>query len=48
MTALLFILIVKILRSLLSIEYEVYMADGYGAQDEDGNWNGLVGELVNR
>ena len=31
-----------------SIEYEVYMADGYGAQDEDGNWNGLVGELVNR
>ena len=24
------------------------MADGYGSQDEDGNWDGLVGELVNR
>ena len=24
------------------------MADGYGSQDPDGNWDGLVGELVNR
>ena len=24
------------------------MADGYGKQDNDGNWNGLVGEIVNR
>ena len=24
------------------------MADSYGQPDEDGNWNGLVGELVNR
>ena len=31
-----------------SIEYEVYIADGYGKQDQDGNWNGLVGEIVNR
>ena len=34
----------------IRIEVEVYMApDGlYGEPDEDGNWNGLVGELVNR
>ena len=33
---------------LLSIKYEIYIADGYGTQDDAGNWNGLVGELVNR
>ena len=22
--------------------------DGYGKQDENGNWNGVVGEIVNR
>ena len=32
----------------LSIEYELYMADGYGTPNEDGNWNGLVGHLVNK
>ena len=34
----------------LSFEYELYMApDGqYGEQDENGNWNGIMGELVNR
>ena len=34
----------------LSFEYELYMApDGqYGEQDEFGNWNGIMGELVNR
>ena len=30
---------------LSSIEYEVYLADGYGEQDENGKWNGLVGEI---
>ena len=33
---------------LYSIKYEVYMVDGYGNNDTDGNWNGLVGEIVNR
>ena len=33
---------------LFRIDYEVYIADGYGTQDDAGNWNGLVGELVNR
>ena len=33
---------------LLSIEYEVYTVDGYGKNDTDGNWNGLVGQIVNR
>ena len=28
-----------------SIEYEIYLADGYGEQDENGKWNGLIGEL---
>ena len=35
-------------KMFFSIEYEIYMADGYGSQDPDGNWDGLVGELVNR
>ena len=35
---------------MISIDYELYIApDGtYGEPDEDGNWNGLVGELHNR
>ena len=37
----------KIQPIFLSIEYKIYI-DGYGSQDEDGNWDGLVGELVNR
>ena len=32
----------------LSIEYKFEIIDGYGTQDEEGNWDGLVGELVNR
>ena len=24
------------------------MADSYGEPDENGNWNGLIGELVNK
>ena len=34
----------------LSFEYELYMApDGqYGKQEENGKWNGIMGELVNR
>ena len=27
---------------------EIYMADSYGEPDENGNWNGLIGELVNK
>ena len=33
---------------LFSIKYEIYIADRYGTKDDAGNWNGLVGELVNR
>jgi len=36
------------IKEILGVEVEVYMADSYGQPDEDGNWNGLVGELVNR
>ena len=37
-----------IVNDLISIDYELYIADGYGEPDEEGNWNGLVGELRNR
>ena len=39
---------IKNSTNFLSIEYKIYIADGYGSQDKDGNWDGLVGELVNR
>ena len=32
----------------ISIEYELYDVADYGSPDEFGNWDGLVGELVNR
>ena len=38
----------KNLVCFFSIEYEIYLADRYGAKDVVGNWNGLVGEIVNR
>ena len=38
------------LSSLLGFTYELYIvADGqYGSQDEHGQWNGLVRELIDR
>ena len=35
-------------KCFISIKFELYMADSYGAQDEDGNWDGLIGEIVNK
>jgi len=42
--------LIEEIKDILNIEYELYMApDGtYGQADEAGNWDGLVGELVNR
>ena len=39
---------VHIYRFTISIEYELYVADDYGEPDDEGNWNGLIGELHNR
>jgi ionotropic glutamate receptor len=37
------------IKKILDIDYELYIAtDGYGEPDDEGNWNGLVGELHNR
>ena len=52
----------KFKQLFVSIEYEIYIADGYGSNlnwdknwdspgwygEGDGEWDGLVGELVNR
>ena len=31
-----------------SLDYEFYVVDDYGKQDEHGNWDGLIAELIHR
>jgi len=41
--------LIEELRNIMDFEYEIYHAkDGYGVMDEDEQWNGLIGELVNK
>jgi len=40
--------LIEEIAKILNIEYELYDVADYGSPDEFGNWDGLVGELVNR